>query len=142
MARFDTYPFVTEPSENDTVLIYDQEADAVKQTSLSAVGIHDGSAAMGRVYYDTKAGWNAQDTLISQEHAIYVYTDYKTVGNVTYQGIKIGDGTSYLIDLPFLDAELQAHLQNNTIHITSSERAAWNSKVGVSVSGENLIFAT
>ena len=57
------------------------------------------------VYYDSKANWDSQHTLITEEGALYIYSDYKVEqdqeGNsVNYPAIKIGDGTTYLIDLP------------------------------------------
>ena len=92
------------------------------------------------LYSDTTANWNAQTTLISEAGAMYVYTDHATIGGHNVAGIKLGDGTSYLIDIPFVDAEYHAHAENTDIHITDEERTFWNNKERSLVSGENLIL--
>lgn len=90
---------------------------------------------LGKVYYDTKENWDAQTHLITERAAIYVYTNYEiiydAVGNpIEIAGLKIGDGTSYLIDMPFVSdkitAMLLSHIGDNTIHITAAERDFWN----------------
>lgn len=62
------------------------------------------------IYYSNTAGWDGQPSLIAERGAIYVYSDHRTAvidGNtVTIPGMKIGDGSTYLIDLPFTDAGL------------------------------------
>ena len=93
--------------------------------------------AFTQVFIDTESGWNSQTTLIAQDGAIYIYTDHGTaeVGGTTVPvpGIKIGDGTSYLIDMAFVAEDiaqkLQEHISNTTVHITSAERQEWNDKV-------------
>lgn len=92
------------------------------------------------MYYDTCEGWNSQTTLVTEAGAIYVYTDYKQVGGVNVSGIKLGDGTSYLIDVPFQDAQFQEHILDNVRHITAEERAFWNSKNRALIMGENLVL--
>lgn len=62
------------------------------------------------VYYATKEDWDAQTSLVSESGSIYIYSNYKTYtdddGNtVNVPGIRIGDGTTYLSDLPFLAGE-------------------------------------
>ena len=114
--------------------------------SLSDLGLR-------AVYYDTKANWNAHTSMISEAGAIYIYSDYKTVydevDNPSFiPGIKIGDGTSYLIDMPFVsDAmtmELLRHMNNAEVHITQAERTFWNNKVSSFLDAEdteNLILS-
>lgn len=93
---------------------------------------------LGRVFYDTKANWDTQPTLVAEEAAVYIYSDYMTIedqaGNQTLvAGIKIGDGTSYLIDLPYIsDAAtylITMHVSNTSVHVTPAEREFWNNKV-------------
>ena len=93
---------------------------------------------LGKVYYDTTANWNAQPSLIAEEAVVYIYSDYTTIedgaGNQTaVAGIKIGDGTSYLIDQPFItDAAtylIISHISNTGIHVTQAEKEFWNNKV-------------
>lgn len=66
--------------------------------------------SVARIKYNTSSGWDAQITLISELHTIYVYTDYYSTtdsqGQVqTSPGIKIGDGLSYLIDIPMFSCD-------------------------------------
>lgn len=93
---------------------------------------------LGNVYYDTTEHWDANPNLVAEEAGIYIYSDYQTiedgVGNQTVvAGLKIGDGHSYLIDIPFvtdaMTSILVAHIANSTVHITAAERAFWNNKV-------------
>lgn len=59
--------------------------------------------AGSNIRYDTKANWDAQSDLISQQGNIYVYTDYTTDMLNNQPGVKIGDGQTLLIDLPFMN---------------------------------------
>jgi hypothetical protein len=100
-----------------------------------------------KIFFDTKANWDAQPTLVGELNTIYIYTDYqtKTIDGVTYNiaGVKIGDGNAYLIDNPFLDSIYYDHVNDTSIHVTSSEKSSWNNKVTcyvVSQDPENLIF--
>lgn len=92
------------------------------------------------LYSDTTAGWNAQPTLKSEEGAMYLYTDHAVVDGQNVTGVKFGDGTSYLIDLPFTDAEFKEHALDTDIHITAEEREFWNNKERTVLVGENLIL--
>lgn len=99
-------------------------------------------ATYGSIYYDTKENWNAQRSLIAKRKAIYVYSNqfYKDdeVGNRTYiPAIKVGDGMSYLIDMPFVDddirIDLMNHISQDGIHVTERDRNFWNNKVSAYV---------
>lgn len=98
------------------------------------------------VHTDTTAHWNAQRMLIAEKGHIYVYSDYLQVEDETLPGIKVGDGTSYLIDLPFVSGDitvLSDHINNKVVHIRSEEREFWNNKVTCFISAvdaENLVF--
>lgn len=95
----------------------------------------------------TTAEWNKQLTFIPAKGDIILYTDKVELGNSTYApGLKIGDGTTYCIDLPFLGDDvmetLLAHIQDTTSHITEAERQFWNNKINCkdSVDAETLIL--
>lgn len=87
----------------------------------------------------TTAQWNSDITTISEKGVLYIYTDFKTIEQdgkeFLLPGLKLGDGTSYLIDLPFLNDNsnlnqmLLDHINNDSIHITDSEREFWNNKL-------------
>ena len=63
------------------------------------------------VHVATTAVWNSTPMLIAESKHIYVYSDYYE----NNPGIKIGDGTTYLIDLPFVegnDLRLNEHISS------------------------------
>jgi len=109
---------------------------------------------LGRVYYDTTENWDRQADLVSEKGAIYIYSDHTRLeddlGNVVYvAGIRIGDGSAYLLDLPFVAdgtaSDIFEHITNTTIHVTQEEKDCWNSKVSLTLDEddeENLIFST
>lgn len=95
-----------------------------------------------RVMYGTTAYWDGQPELIAKENAIYVYTDGfpREIHNIVR--FKVGDGQSYLIDLPYTDMVYYDHISDPIIHITQEEREFWNNKVSCKIEGENIVFAT
>ena len=98
-----------------------------------------------RFLYGTVEYWNSYPSLIAQIGSVYVYTDALEVDGELIPNFKIGDGTSYLIDMPFVSANVDKHIQDQVRHITAEERAKWNNKVSVSISAldsENLVFTT
>ena len=133
---------------------------------------HGGGGGSGKEYvkYDTTAGWDAQRTLRAERGIIYVYSDHSSVttqGGETLPvpGFKVGDGTSYLIDLPFAtDAEMQSieeavdeladevervseqleeHEADSESHVTNEEKESWDRKVSAKVTEgdpENLVL--
>lgn len=107
------------------------------------------------IYYSKKKSeWDLDTDLLSQKNVLYIYSDYKIVKNenqkqIFIPGLKIGDGTSYLIDLPFVNETssnsnfeeiLMNHINNNTVHISPEDRLFWNNKLNLFLSDENLIF--
>ena len=60
--------------------------------------------------YDTTANWAARADYIPKAGEIIIYTDYKIVENVPIPNLKIGDGQSYLADLPFVVGDSEADL--------------------------------
>lgn len=108
---------------------------------------------LGQVYYDTTYAWDLQSSLVTERGVVYIYSDYQViyddVGNPTYiAGIKVGDGTSYLIDMPFITdgmtATILAHITNTTVHLTDAEREFWNNKISCYLDtqdSENLILS-
>ena len=93
---------------------------------------------LGRVYYDTKENWDSDIGRIAERGVVYIYSNYQYIededGNqIPVAGIRIGDGTSYLIDMPFVsDAAtylITAHIANTEVHVTPQEKRFWNNKV-------------
>lgn len=79
---------------------------------------------LGSNYYikiSTTAEWNSQLNLIGQRGTVYIYSDRESFldendNSIDVPGIKIGDGTTYLIDLPF-------------VTITPQQIEFWNNKL-------------
>lgn len=102
-------------------------------------------SSTSKVLYNTTEYWNSRPQLIAKEGYLYVYADYKQEGDEIVPGFKVGDGTSYLIDMPFTDLPLDNHIADTVKHITAEERAFWNNKVRCFVDPENeyrLVFTT
>lgn len=99
-----------------------------------------------RVLYASTATWNSKPQLISEAGYIYIYSDYRqNLQGDNIAAMKVGDGASYLIDMPFTDDLLYAHLANSDIHITPEEREFWNNKVRCYIDPINehrLVFTT
>ena len=100
------------------------------------------------VHIDTTAHWNAQSQLIAESGHVYVYLDYTIIDDEPIPAIKVGDGTSYLIDMPFVagnDELWNEHINNTVIHVTAADKVFWNNKVTCflsAVDAENLVFTT
>lgn len=106
--------------------------------SISFKGeIQKSSGSGAGVIMKTKAEWAALPTLMSHKGVLYVYTDYRqeedpeTHEIINIPRMKIGDGMSYVADLPF-----------STMSITDEDIARWNDHVSVIVDEEthNMIF--
>ena len=107
--------------------------------------VYQSQGGESKIYYNTTAYWNSRPDLIAKRGYLYVYSDYKQVDNEDVAGIKAGDGTSYLIDMPFIDKPLDAHIADTVKHITAEERTFWNNKVRCFVDPndeENIVFTT
>lgn len=104
-----------------------------------------------QVFYDTTKNWNSDKTRIAQKGYIYVYSDYaQTTGFagqvINVPGIKVGDGTSYLIDMPFaqgdVNEEVKNHITNKEIHVSKDDRERWDQReISIEISGENLTLS-
>lgn len=98
----------------------------------------------------TKQYWATQNKYIPPLNTIIVYTDEGQIeegqNTISIPRIKIGDGNSYCVDLPFLGDELlkkiDDHINNNDIHVTLQEKTFWNNKINTNneVLEENLIL--
>ena len=99
-----------------------------------------------KVLYASTDTWNSKPQLISLEGYIYIYSDYrKNSEQQNIAAMKVGDGTSYLIDMPFVDELLYGHVDDLIVHITQEEREFWNNKIRCYINPlneQNLIFTT
>ena len=113
----------------------------------------EGRAIVQNVYTDTTENWNSKLSYIPLRGDVIIYSDNGQITDqygetINVPGVKIGDGNAYLIDLPFVGAdiryqiltELRTHTNNAMIHITDAERQFWNNKLNCTVNNCNLIF--
>lgn len=121
-------------------------------------GMSGNLAASGRIsdipiHYGTTEHWNSQPDLVGKKSHIYVYSDYAETEidgeMVAVPNIKIGDGSAFLIDNPFVTKSvediLNLHLNDGDVHISETERDFWNEKVRCFIDPEDpekIIFTT
>ena len=93
------------------------------------------------VHQNTKAAWDSDPTFIGLKDHFYYYTDIPA--------LKVGDGIVPLIDKAFVSDDiriaLEAHAENERVHITDEERQTWNNKVSLKIDSSHphrLIFET
>lgn len=138
VARHDGYIYFTTDQRK---LYIDAARDGIIERTL--INPDD---APGTIQSKTTAEWNADPSYVSEKDTIYIYLDYEQDDEGhTIPGIKVGDGSAYLIDLPFIDSLLMDHINNNTIHITNEQRLFWNNKIRCYLSQidtENVVFTT
>lgn len=126
------------------------------------VGVANGAASLNvngivpmaelPIEYGTTAQLNSDIIYVPERGQIIIYSDHGTItkNNQTYNvpGIKIGDGSAYLVDLPFVGDDqiqtvllaLQTHINDTTVHVSLSDREKWNNKLNYDISGETLIL--
>lgn len=99
-----------------------------------------------KVRYDNTEMWNSQNLLISEKDCLYVYTDYGRIeredGSIeTIRAIKKGDGTSYLIDMPFLvvgdESSIRLYIQQAAL---GNDTVPFSFQYKMDVEGESLVF--
>lgn len=138
----DNTPFVIDLPNGEHIWVDFNSGEEMNSGFESTSNMNARFSVSGVIYYDTEEHWNSKRLIIAEYKAIYVYSNYSYIeddeGNrVPVPAIKIGDGTSYLIDMPFVGQDIRdallEHIDNTTIHITSSEREFWNNKVSAFV---------
>lgn len=132
-------------SEPHIVATVDATFESSPQIDANFGVIYQGGSGTDKIFYHSTEYWNSHPTLLTQAGYIYIYSDYKQSEGEDIAGIKIGDGTSYLIDMPFIDKPLDDHIADAVKHITSTERDFWNNKVRCFIDPENegkLVFTT
>lgn len=93
----------------------------------------------------TTSDWQANYLYIAPAKTVIIYTDHgrinKTINNETVTqtvpGFKVSDGSTPVENLPFVGddielairTDLNSHINNNAIHVTSSDKTFWNNKI-------------
>ena len=108
---------------------------------LQDIGINVGSGGYGpntaKIEVRTTAEWNTMLQYIPSANRIIVYSDKSVIDGTPVPGIKIADGLSYVVDLPFVSDDisnefvrlLDEHVTDKIVHITAEERSFWNNKI-------------
>lgn len=113
------------PQATSSILETDTVNEAIGKLEKA---VEDAGSGSGKIYRNSSAGWAAQPTLISELNATYVYTDYDTKDGVNIPAIKIGDGVTTVVTLPFASSN----------GITVAKIAAWDSKVSARIVTDTL----
>ena len=116
-----------DPSSDDSDIDMTFDSDPDWNVIFELAG--DGKPIEERIFYNTTNYWNSRRDLIAKRGYIYIYSDYMTIDEQNVAGIKVGDGSSYLIDMPFIDKLYYNHVNDMVCHITQAERIFWNNKV-------------
>lgn len=94
------------------------------------------SGGRKEVVSGTTEEWNSKPQLVSVKDIVYVYTDHSIIDGQRVPGIKIGDGITFLIDLPFVTGGCE---------VTEEQINFWNEKVSVFIDPndpETIVFTT
>lgn len=76
----------------------------------SATGIDLTAVAEPDIISDTTSGWDKKQTIVSKQDCIYIWTDYRTIDGTVIPGIKVGDGSTKVVDLPFITDWIESSL--------------------------------
>lgn len=84
------------------------------------------------IFYDTTENWNSHPEILAQRAAIYVYSNARIYEGVPIPDIKIGNGNSYLIDLPFIDSDILSVINNYT-PVSQEDKMRWDNKINCDI---------
>lgn len=104
----------------------------VEPTRQILVGSHIFGGG-SNVIQKTTAEWDSTPDLVSDDGTIYVYTEHHVLENKPIPGVKIGDGVTKVMDLPFIEEWYQHHVDDKIIHVTQADRDRWDNHLQVYV---------
>lgn len=115
---------------------------------LKNIGIDLSSSGWNKLFakmeVHTTEEWNARQSYVPEAGRIIVYSDRSVHDDKNVPGIKIADGLSYVVDLPFVDEDVEAvlieHIHNTEVHITDAERQKWNNKLNYEMDNTNEVL--
>lgn len=142
---------MSKPRELDIMLHLDRLSPDVEiglQDSVREINIAMESGGYARAMINTTEYWEQKPTYVPNKGIIVIYSDYATTTldgeTVNVPGMKIGDGSAYLVDLPFVGDNvrsiLEEHIHNTIIHVTQDEKDFWNAKLNCEYQAEQLKF--
>ena len=152
-------PFLIPWNQYTTVQVIKADLDADEKIvffyngrtwAMTENGIHtiDTSRGNAKVTIHSVEEWNELKNYVPERGEACIYADRIIKDGVPYPGIKIGDGNSHVIDLPFFGddkyeqvlQELETHILDENHHVSAQDRAFWNNKLNYTQVGEVLSF--
>ena len=97
---------------------------------------------------NTSEYWRQNPKFVPLDGEIIIYTDYQVINGRNVPAIKIGDGKTSIVSLPFVaegaggdsSEALIEHINDAGVHVTSAEKLFWNGKLNYRFEGESLVF--
>ena len=91
----------------------------------------------------TTADFEDVKTTVPPIGQLFILTDLRSIKKsdgttITSAGIKVGDGSKTIEQLPFIDWFYWDHINDANIHVTAEEKTFWNNKITCEVLDETL----
>lgn len=107
-----------------------------------------GITPRAKALVDTTEHWMQKRQYIPARGEIIVYSDRNIIDGTYYAGVKIGDGTTFVVDLPFVGDDiamqimddLTAHINDTSVHVTIEDRESWDNKLNCEIDDETLVL--
>ncbi len=115
-------------------------SDIKRYADQTYLAISEANNHFARITERTTAEWNADPSYIPANGELCIWLDYTVIENQNIPALKIGDGLAYALDLPFLNADMNEHINNSSIHVSQADREYWNNKVKANVTNETLVI--
>ena len=123
---------ITVIPENEEQIVPVTPDGVERMVDIEREAVLIGSTPINQIHIGTTAEWEEFPELVGELEHIYIYTDYNTINNVDYPGIKIGDGETLLANLPF------AAGNNNTIAAEYYNKIQVDQKLSEKVNNSEL----
>lgn len=89
------------------------------------------------IKHDTTANWEDNPLFVPFSGEFIVFSDaFQKKDGTLLPGVKVGDGSTTVLELPFISSDFEEiqdiiddHINNTVVHITQEERERWNDKV-------------
>ncbi len=134
-------------SLDDIGIVVDQDLDSTSDNLVTNKAISQAidniNSRMPVVENKTTEEWGRQIGYIPSKGVLIIYSDYshqiQTIDGeqtvVDIPNFKIGDGSAYVQDLPFINddlrKDLESHIRDVNIHVTLADKLLWSNKINV-----------
>ena len=127
------------PGQSQSIDIHDARISGIDTSPssgsanlITSGAVFNALSDKAKISYGTTSYWQDHLSYIPEQGEIVIYVDHSSYEEndetVWVPGIKIGDGSAYGIDLPFVDDAIaqtvMEHISDTDIHITTAERAS------------------